>query len=223
MALPENLNDDKKGLNSQYAALHDDEQSPMIANLRDEGEKTEIIEPAVQEKNVRLTTFILVAAIAAVLIAIWLIHKKAAPAKTAAAITGNQQTAVETAITQLTGIKTDDVEQVDQLVKKFYEFADFKQVDKQKFRRNPFSFSMGASDMTSLSALKEDSNNVKNNAQKMQLQSIMQSKYGDCCMIDDAVLYKGDKINGFEIVDIGADFVRLRTGGQDITLYLQTE
>jgi hypothetical protein len=223
MALPENLNDDKKGLNSQCAALPDDEQSPMLANLRDEGEKTEIIEPAVQEKNVRLTTFILVAAIAAVLIAIWLIHKKAAPAKTAAAITDNQQTAVETAITQLTGIKTDDVEQVDQLVKKFYEFADFKQVDRQQFKRNPFNPSPIASDMTDSSALKKDDDSVKSNAQKMQLQSISQSKYGNCCMIDDALLYKGDKINGFEIVEIGADFVRLRTGGQDITLYLQTE
>jgi hypothetical protein len=209
MALLENLNIDEKELNSQSAASHPDER-----------EKTEIIEPAVQEKNVRLTTFILLAAIAVVLAAIWLIHKKAAPAQT---IAGDQQLQIETAIAQLTGISTENVDQVDQLVKKFYEFTDFGQVSPKQFRRNPFSSSSIASETADSLALKENNSDVKSNAQKMQLQSILQSKYGNCCMIDDALLYKGDKINGFEIVEIGADFVRLRTGGQDMTLYLQTE
>ncbi len=204
MTLPENLNDDKKELNSQQ-------------------EKAEIIEPAVQEKNVRLTTFILLAAIAAVLATIWLIHKKAAPAKTIAA-TGDQQMAIETAIVQLTGMSTENVCQVDQLVKKFYEFADFGQVDPKQFRRNPFNFYSAASDMaTDPCALKENDSGIKSNAQKMQLQSILQSKYGNCCMIDDTLLYKGDKINGFEVAEIGADFVRLARQGHNETLYLQTE
>jgi hypothetical protein len=203
MALLENLNNDEKELNSQP-------------------EKTEVIEPAVQEENVRRTTFILLAAIVAVLAAIWLIHKKAAPAQTDAAVT-DQQLAIETAIAQLTGIKTENVDQVDQLVKKFYEFADFGQVDPNQFRRNPFNSSSIASGMADSSALKENNSDVKSSAQKMQLQSILQSKYGNCCMIDDTLLYKGDKINSFEVAEIGTDFVRLQTQGHNITLYLQTE
>jgi len=207
-----NLNDDKKELNGRLAALHLGEQDNI-----------EIIEPAVQEKTVRLTTFILLAAIAMVLAAIWLIHKKAAPAKTNAAV-ADQQLQIETAITQLTGIKTESVDRVDELVKKFYEFADFGQVNPKQFRRNPFGPPSMASDMMAdSSAAKNIGNEIKSEAQKMQLQSILQSKYGNCCMIDDALLYKGDKINGFEIMEIGIGFVRLTSQGQNITLYLQTE
>jgi hypothetical protein len=42
-------------------------------------------------------------------------------------------------------------------------------------------------------------------------------------MIDDMLLYKGDKVNGFEVVEIGDDFARLQSNGQTTTLYLQTE
>jgi hypothetical protein len=77
--------------------------------------------------------------------------------------------------------------------------------------------------MTVSSALNDNNGEMKNNAQNMQLQSILQSKYGNCCMIDDTLLYKGDKINGFKIAEIGNDFVRLEGQGFNRTLYLQTE
>jgi len=204
MNIPENSNNDEKELHNQQ-------------------EKDEVIELAVQAKNVRQTTFILVGAIAIAFAAIWLIHKKAAPAQTNAAV-ADQQLQIEAAIAQLTGIKAENVGQVDQLVKKFYEFADFGQVAAKQLRRDPFNPSQPVSDAANDSSkLKENNSNIQNDAQKMQLKSIMQSKYGNCCMIDDTLLHKGDKINGFEIVEIGTDFVRLTAQGRVTILRLETE
>lgn len=204
MNIPENSNNDEKELHNQQ-------------------EKDEVIELAVQAKNVRRTTLILVGAIAVAFAAIWLIHKKAAPAQTSAAV-ADQQLQIEAAIAQLTGLKAENVGQVDQLVKKFYEFADFGQVAAKQLRRDPFNPSQPVSDAANDSSkLKENNSNIQNDAQKMQLKSIMQSKYGNCCMIDDTLLYKGDKINGFEIVEISTDFVKLTAQGRVTILRLETE
>ncbi|MGA2914911.1 MAG: hypothetical protein ABSE89_02700 [Sedimentisphaerales bacterium] len=197
--------------------------SPKELNIQNE--QNEIIGLAVQAKHVRQTTLILIGAIAIVLAAIWLIHKKNSPAQANAAVV-DQQLVIENAITQLTGIKTENVGQVDQLVKKFYEFADFGQVAADQLRENPFNPAQALSDAAKDSFVsKENSgeNKIQNEAKKLQLQSILQSKYGSCCMIDDTLLYKGDKIGNFEVIEIGDGFVRLRSSGQDAILYLQTE
>lgn len=213
MNIVKQLNNDEKEFKGQPAAPHCGEQ-----------EKNEIIQPAVQEKNVKQTTFMLIVAIAVVFAVIWFIHKRAAPAQTTAAGT-DQQLAIETAIAQLTGLKTGNVNRVDELVKKFYEFADFGQIKPQQLKKDPFSSPWIALDKkTTSSELKENNGgNLKNDDQKMQIQSILQSKYGNCCMIDDTLLYKGDKINGFEVIEIGSDFVRLRAQEHNTILYLQTE
>ena len=214
MTIPENSNSDRRELSSQGSQNSQSEQ----------GEQNEVIELAVQAKHVRQTTLILVGAIVIVFAAIWLIHRKATNAQLNAAVV-DPQMVVETAIAQLTGIKTENVDQVDQLVKKFYEFADFGQVGVHQLSKNPFNLSQALPDAAGNSSASKNSGagDIQNNAKKMQLQSIMQSKYGNCCMIDDILLYKGDKINNFEIMEIGDGFIRLRTGGQDVTLYLQTE
>ncbi len=219
MAAFENLNSDKdkKELNGQ--------KSPLLQNSGDTPEQNEVIGLTVQAKNVRQTSLILAGTIVIAFAVIWFIHKKAAPAQVAAAAADSQMV-VETAIAKLTGIKTENVGQVDQLVKKFYEFVDFEQVAAQQLRKNPFNLSQALPDAAGGSSASKGNvaGDVQNEAKKIQIQSIMQSKYGNCCMINDTLLYKGDKINNFEIVEIGDNFIQLRAGGgQNITLYLQTE
>jgi hypothetical protein len=46
----------------------------------------------------------------------------------------------------------------------------------------------------------------------------MQSKRGNCCMIDDKVLYKGDKIQDFTIGEIAENYVKLKSEGFEIIL-----
>ena len=63
----------------------------------DEQQQSEIIQPQVQEKNVRRTTFILIGAIAIVFAGVWAMHKKNTPAKATAAV-NEQQLQIESAI-----------------------------------------------------------------------------------------------------------------------------
>lgn len=188
----------------------------------EDSQQSEIIQPQVQEKNVRQTTFILIGAIAIVFAGIWVMHKKNTPAKVTAAV-NEQQLQIESAISQLTGINKENVSQVDEIVKRFYEFADFGQVRPEQLKTDPFGLNWAAAMMPASGTNKSGTAESAAKSPKMELLSIVKSKYGNCCMIDDMLLYKGDKINGFEIVEIGDDFVRLQSNGHIITLYLQTE
>jgi hypothetical protein len=189
----------------------------------EDSKQSEIIQPQVQEKNVRQTTFILIGAIAIVFAGVWVIHKKNTPAKATAEV-NEQQFQIESAISQLTGINKENVSQVDEIVKRFYEFADFGQVKPEQLKTDPFGLNWAAA-MMPASAGANKNGTAESNAKSpnMELVSIGKSKYGNCCMIDDMFLYKGDKINGFEVVEIGDDFTRLQSNGHTITLYLQTD
>ncbi|MDD5135005.1 MAG: hypothetical protein PHP01_06315, partial [Phycisphaerae bacterium] len=182
---------------------------------------SDVIQPQVQEKNVRQTTFILVGAIVIVFAAIWVVHKNTAP-KVSAAV-NEQQLQIESAIAQLTGINKESIEQVDELVKKFYEFSNFAQVKPQELISDPFNVLWTSSDSVSSAGTKSGVSRADKEMPKMELLSILKSKYGNCCMIDDTLLYKGDEINGFEIMEIGDDFVRMQSNGHNTILYLQTE
>lgn len=189
----------------------------------EKSEQSEIIQPQAQEKNVRQTTFILIGAIAIVFAGVWVMHKKNTPAKATAAV-NEQELQIESAISQLTGINKESVSQVDEIVKKFYEFANFGQVRPEQLKADPFGLNWAAAIMPALAGgNKSGTADTSANAPKMELVSIGKSKYGNYCMIDDMLLYKGDSINGLEVVEIGDDFVKLKSASNIITLYLQTE
>ena len=54
----------------------------------------------------------------------------------------------------------------------------------------------------------------------LQLLSIMQSDQGNCCMINDRILYEGDSIRGFKVCRIGDSFVKLKYEDVEIVLKL---
>jgi len=194
-------------------------------NGRTESEKSqqsEIIQPQAQDKNVRQTTFILIGAIAIVFAGVWVMHKKNTPAKATAAV-NEQELQIESAISQLTGINKESVSQVDGVVKKFYEFSDFGQVRPEQLKTDPFGLNWAAAFMPTLAGANKGGNVESAKLPEMQLLSIFKSQHGNCCMIDDVLLYKGDKINGFEVMEIGEDFVKLKSAGNTVILYLQTE
>ena len=57
----------------------------------------------------------------------------------------------------------------------------------------------------------------------MELISILESSKGNCCMIDDKLLYEGDSIGKFEVVKIKPDLVKLRSDNFEVVLKLQSE
>ena len=48
----------------------------------------------------------------------------------------------------------------------------------------------------------------------MQLLGIMTTEAGNCCMIDDRILYKGDSIRGFKVSQISNSSVKLIWGSK---------
>ncbi|MGD2095547.1 MAG: hypothetical protein PVH77_11120, partial [Phycisphaerales bacterium] len=151
--------------------------------------------------------------------------------KTASAATDEtEQTLIETAISRLTGVKSQMFNRMDEIVKKFYEFSEVPQVEVNELSKNPFeleTFLANLKRQPSAEGMIDEidakllwQQQVQMKSKGMQLLSIMQSNQGNCCMIDDEILYVGDKINDFTVQEIGTNFVTLESDGVQTILKL---
>ncbi len=61
---------------------------------------------------------------------------------------------------------------------------------------------------------------LRQQTESMQLLSIIQSDEGNCCMIDDSILYEGDSIRSFKVSQISDSFVKLVSEGVETILKL---
>lgn len=162
---------------------------------------------AAQNKNVRKSTWLLAVLFGIGLLCLWFMIKKSAPQTAAATTAGMEEARIEMAITRLTGVRSEMFSGLEKIVKKFYEFSDVQQVEADELVKNPFKIE------TLLSDLKEapDSGefDIAPTAKDLELLTICQSDQGNCCVIDDRVLYEGDSIRGFKIRQISDSFVTL--------------
>ena len=55
---------------------------------------------------------------------------------------------------------------------------------------------------------------------ELELLSIMGTERGNCCMIDDKLLYEGDTVKGFTVREIADNYVRLQCAEIQLTLRL---
>jgi preprotein translocase subunit SecG len=183
-------------------------------------QEQEYLTVATQNKNTRKSTVFLAVLFGIGLLCLWLMIKKSAPQQASAASVGTEETQIEQAIIQLTGVKSEMFSNMDQILRKFYEFSDVLQVQVDELLKNPFELELflanlkgkvGAEEKT----LKIDSEmatqqQIREAAKGMQLLSIMHSQQSNCCMIDNKILYEGDSIRGFKVSQIGENFVKLR-------------
>lgn len=175
---------------------------------------------AAQNKNVRKSTILLAIFFSVGLLCLGLMIKSSRLQTASASTAGAEETQIEAAITKLTGVSSELFSRMDQIVKKFYEFSNVFQVQVDELTKNPFELEMY---LNSISAKAEPlpQNDVDLNAdlfrqeqirqiaKDMQLLTIMQSDNGNCCMINDKLLYEGDLIKGFKVTQIGDKFVKL--------------
>ena len=194
-----------------------------------ETQEQEYLTVATQRKQVRKTTILLAVLFGIGLLSLWLMIKKSA-SQTAAASVGTEEAQIETAITRLTGVRSEMFNRMDEIVKKFYEFSDVPQVQANELVKNPFELETFLGDVKVTSDTEErdyDSEaermrrqQLRQQTKNLQLLSIMQSDQGNCCMIDDSILYEGDLIRGFRVCQIGDGFVKLKCGDVEIVLKL---
>jgi Tfp pilus assembly protein PilN len=183
---------------------------------------------AAQEKKVRNNTIMLAVLFIIGLLGLWFMIRKSSPQSASAAVVEAEEVQIETAIARITGVKSEMFSGMDEIVKKFYEFSDVLQVKVNELAKNPFILEMFMAGANIVPEEKEQTveidpeevwrQQIKMKADKLELQSIMLSQPSVqdvrsinryCCMIDNEILYEGDLIGGFRILQIGNDFVKL--------------
>jgi len=189
-----------------------------------EAQNQEYLTVAAKGKNVRKSTMLVAALFCIGLLCLWFMIRKSTPQTALASANDKDQTQIEVAIAQLTGANSEMFGRMDKIVKKFYEFSSVLQVQVNELTKNPFELELFLNPLSgTINAEPEDSvseinaemfrqQQIRQKAKQMQLKSIikMQAEQSACCMIDDKILYEGDLINGFRVVRIGDNFVKLK-------------
>lgn len=177
------------------------------------GKEQQYLTVAAQGKDVRKMTMLLAVLFIIGLVCLFFMIRKSVPQSATAASDNVEETKIEKAIARLTGVGSEMFQRMDQIVKKFYEFSDVQQVRVNELVKNPFEIFLADADETTDSTkavIKDD----------QQLFTILQTDDGYCCMINDKILYEGDTIEGFKVVQISDDFVKLEFEGVQRVLKL---
>jgi preprotein translocase subunit SecG len=184
----------------------------------DKAKEQQYLTVAAQGKNVRKMTMLLVVLFVIGLLCLWIMIKKSAPRTATASSAGTEETQIEKAIARLTGVGSEMFKRMDQIVKKFYEFSDVRQVRVSELVKNPFERQIFLADAKK----RDDSKKVEllRPPPVLQLLVIWQTDEVYSCMINDKILYEGDTIKGFNVVQIGDDFVKLELEGVERVLKL---
>ena len=224
---------DQAGSNKQHntaspgkGAPQDKSQGPVRSGGRTQApveppqddQQAEYLSVAARSAVVRKTTYLLVGLFILSLVCLWFMVKKTTPRRAAAAA-ASDQTQIELAISRLTGVSSEMFHRMDQIVRKFYEFSDVQQVRVNDLVKNPFKHETFLGDLRA-GQRKNPDRDVRQLTQDMQLLSIIQSDQGNCCMIDDRILYVGDSIRGFKVREIGDNAVKLESQESEIVLNL---
>ena len=192
----------------------------------DKSQESEYLTVTTQKKRVRKSTTLLAVLFIIGLLCLWFMIKKSTPKAASAGSAETKETLIETAIARLTGVKSKIFSRMDEIVKKFYEFSDVPQVKVNELAKNPFEVETFLANLREkpgaegIDAKKLWQQQIRYKSKGMQLLSIMQSNQGNCCMIDDRILYEGDSIKGFKVLQIGDSYVKLESDGVQITLKL---
>ena len=211
-----------------------------------QGSCQEYLTVAAQNKNVRKSTMLVAVLFGIGLLCLWFMIKKSAPQAASASTDDSQETQIEVAIARLTGVSSEMFSRMDQIVNKFYEFSDVLQVKVNELVKNPFELEIILSNLREKVDIQKNDvdidaeiirqQKIRQKAKELQLLTICQSDQGNCCMIDDKILYEEDSIKGFRITQIGDNFVKIEwwepkdesapsetsaTGGQGLEIELK--
>jgi len=173
------------------------------------------------EKNIRRNTVSLGVLFVIGLLCLIFMIKKSTPNSAIAQALDSGQVQIETAIANLSGTKAEMFSQMDEIVEKFEESLNVKQVDVEELTKNPFKYDLSA-------ALGEQSDELKallreqllESSKDLQLLSIMADGGRKCCMIDDKILYEGDTIRDLKVVKISERSVELQSDETKVVLRL---
>lgn len=179
-----------------------------------------------QGKTVRKSTTVLSVLFGIGILALFFMIKKSSPMP-ASADAQTEDAKIQMAISNLTGASSEMVTGMDQVVQKFYEFSDVKQVEVNELAKDPFMHDIFPGNFKGLDTNNTFVDTKAVNAKKfgeLQLLSIMSlgdSKGKYCCMVNDKILYEGDEVSGFKIIQISENYVKLTLDESEFILKLE--
>ena len=181
------------------------------------GDSQEYLTVAANSKNLRRSTILVAVLVAIGLAGLGYMIRQSQP-QAASGKPAQEEGKIETAISRLTGVSSEMVSRMDEIVSKFYEFSDVFQVGVGELVKNPFEVEMF------MEAIKDEGldprdaaaqatlvrrQRLKERASTLKLLSVMRSEGGNACMINDRILHQGDSIEGLTITRISGDSVLL--------------
>ena len=186
-----------------------------------EAQTQEFFTVSARSKNVRRSTIGFAVLFGLGLLCLLFMIKNRTPKTATASEAQSSETQIEAAIARLTGANSEMFSKMDQIVKKFYESSNVLQIQVNELVKNPFELELFLSDLRGKVDLQEGDigvssemfrqQQIRQMSKDMQLKSIMRMGAGkrNCCMIDDKILYEGDLIKGFKVIQIGNNYVKL--------------
>jgi preprotein translocase subunit SecG len=210
----------KDGQNRTAPATAKDTVGAEEVDMGPSGGEEQFLVTAQHGRNLRHSTITLAVLFTVGALCVWFMIKKVTPPSAEAAV-GTEEAKIVNAIAQLTGIRTEMDARMGDIVARFNEFSNVEQISVADLKKNPFELEVSTGDLEQtlefghqLQLRKE----VEEKAQALQLWSIMASPQNACCMINNKILYKGDKIDGFTVMEIDSRFVKVELHGIGVIL-----
>jgi preprotein translocase subunit SecG len=171
-------------------------------------------------KKLKQSTILLIALFVIGGIGVFLMVKKATPSQANAAQAKDEQAEIESAIAQLNGMQSEMNSQMKSVTGRLNHLSEVGQIEVKDLKKNPFMREAASADLSAdnpgqLQLLQAQ---AYKQAAGYTLWSITASPKGDCCMINDTLLYTGDKIESFTVTQIGKETVKIERDGVSIEL-----
>lgn len=181
-------------------------------------ESQEFLTVAANSKSLRRSTMVVTVLVAIGLICLGMMIRKSQPQAASARQTRDDEMKIEAAISRLTGARSEMVNRMDEIVRKFNDYSDVFQVKVGELTKNPFETEgyvrrlprevIATEDPHARAALIRRQR-MQQQAGTLRLLSIMQSETGHSCMINDQILREGEAVAGFTVSQIDRNSVEL--------------
>jgi preprotein translocase subunit SecG len=194
------------------------------------GQDDDFLTVSSREQTVKRGTIVLAVLFIAGFAGLFLMIKKSAPVAATAA-ESTQEKALQAAVAQITGIKKELAGDMQTTVIDELSNVEKKQIKVSELKKNPFMLDKTAAEKTagtseggspSVEAQALAQRRMETQVNGLRLLGIMQSPTGNSCMINDRIVYKGDRLDSFEVLAINDDSVELGSQGMNFTLRIAT-
>lgn len=177
-------------------------------------------------RNVRNTTIFVVVMFALGIVSLGMMVKKSRPEMAVASDMDMEEAKIEAAITRLTGVRTEMMDRMGNILDKFSEFSDVEQISVTELAKNPFQLEMFVEDVKE--EIPEDTQGdvaillkqqMLKEAHELELLSIMNSEQGVRCVIGDVIVSIGGTVKNFKVLNASEGHVQLQWQPQGVDLH----